>query len=368
MEKPVSLLGFGAMRMPLNGDDPKDIDIEAVKKMVDIAIDGGVNYFDTAYPYHGGKSEQAMKEALVQRYDRDKFFIATKLPMWLCNSYEDYGKFFSQQLENLGVDYVDYYLLHALARDSINKHTEIGMFKFIQELKASGKAKYVGFSYHDDYATFEKLVTQNHNSIDFVQLQINYLDWDSMETGKCYDLCVKYDLPVIVMEPVKGGSLADISSKINGLLKTAKPDKSIASWAISYAASYPNILTVLSGMSNLEQLNDNINTLTDFEPLSDEDYEILKAVTKEIQAMELIPCTGCGYCIDCPSGINIPNIFTIYNSMQHGTTVFDAGKVYSQIDEPNRADKCIDCGTCSILCPQKITIPENLKKITKIFA
>ena len=364
----VSLLGFGAMRMPLNSDDTKDIDIQAVTEMIDTAIDGGVNYFDTAYPYHAGESESTLRKVLVERYDRDKFYIATKLPVWKCNSYEDYENTFAEQLENLGVDYFDYYLLHSLSRTSIEKHTKIGMIKFIENMKCQGKAKHVGFSYHDDYYTFEKFLNQYHDSFDFVQLQLNYLDWDTLETHKCYDLCIKYGLPVVVMEPVKGGVLADISPKANSLLKTSKPDKSIASWAISYAASMPNVLTVLSGMSNMEQMKDNIDTLTNFEPLTDDDYNLLKTVVKEIQSMELIPCTGCEYCIDCPVGINIPNIFTLYNSIQHGKSVFEVAKLYNEIDPNNRADKCIECGNCTSICPQNIPIPEHLKKIAKKFA
>ena len=365
----ISLLGFGAMRLPTKSDDPKDIDIDAVAKMIDTAIEGGVNYFDTAYPYHNQQSESAMRKTLVERYDRDRFYIATKLPVWLCESYEDYEKIFAKQLDNLGVDYVDFYLLHALDRNSIAKHTKIGMFDFIKELKANGKAKHIGFSFHDDYATFEKLLSEYHDVVDFVQLQLNYLDWDVLETNKCYDLCVKYELPVVVMEPVKGGTLADISPKANSLLKTAKPDQSIASWAMAYASSMPNVMTVLSGMSNQEQVEDNVKTLTNFEPLTDDDYALLKNVVKEIQSMKLIPCTGCEYCIDCPEKINIPHIFSLYNSIQNGgKTLFDAGKLHKEIPEDNRADKCIECGNCTAICPQSIKVPEHLKKIAKMFA
>lgn len=362
----VSLLGFGAMRMPLNSDDTKDIDVATVTKMIDAAIEGGVNYFDTAVPYHGEQSESTLRKVLVDRYERSSFYLATKLPLWKCESYKDYETTFSNQLKNLGVDYVDFYLLHALNRTRIEQHMEIGMLDFIQSLKRDGKAKHIGFSYHDDYSTFEKFVSEHYEKFDFIQLQLNYLDWDVLETGKCYDLCVKYNIPVIVMEPVKGGRLADISPRINGLLKTAKPDKSVASWAISYAASCPNVMTVLSGMSDMEQIDDNMNTILNFEPLSDEDYAILRNVVKEIQSMELIPCTGCGYCIDCPVGINIPNMFTLFNSVQTGKTIFDAKKIYMAIDAGNRANRCIECGNCSSICPQNIKIPENLKKINGI--
>jgi len=361
----ISLLGFGIMRLPMvQGTD--EIDVAQVTQMVDTAIKSGINYFDTAYPYHGGKSERVLKEVLVDRYDRSQYFLADKMPVWEVNEYADFDRLFNIQLERTGVDYFDFYLLHALSQDRHEKHGEIGMYRFMQELKASGRVKHIGFSFHDKPDALRQILT-DQPEMEFVQLQINYLDWDAIGAGECYDIATEMGKPVIVMEPVKGGTLANLSAKMTGILTNQNPTASPASWALRYTSGLDNVMTVLSGMSSLDQMNDNIGTLSEFSPLNEEEIATIEAVKEEYNKIPLIPCTFCQYCKECPQNIEIPRILSIYNDYLRSEDLDASRNRYNEILEAKRADQCIHCGLCVEQCPQSINIPEELEKIAACF-
>ncbi len=354
----ISLLGFGAMRLPTNDNE---IDMEQFKTMVDYAIDNGVNYFDTAYIYHNEKSEGAVKEALVERYDRDKFFIADKIPVWMANSSDDYEKLFNTMLNRLGVEYIDFLLLHSLSSSSIENVEKFKGFEYALQKKKEGRAKYIGFSFHDNYETFKYILDKYHHILDFVQLQINYLDWKIIESDKCYELAKHYNVPVIVMEPVKGGTLANFPDTVNELFKEADNTKSPASWAIRFGGTLDNVMCILSGMSNLDQMKDNVKTTTNFTPFTKSDYELIDKVLSENRKYATIGCTSCDYCHDCPVNINISGVFTLYNELKTSkNNAWNSQMMYRQ-SVPVHADTCIECGKCEKICPQNLEIIKLLK-------
>lgn len=362
----ISMLGFGAMRFPsLEGGE---IDIEKVKEMIDYSMANGINYYDTAYIYHGEKSEGALKTALIERYERSKFYVADKIPVWMAKSEKDYEKFLNVQLERLGVDYLDFLLLHSLDNNRIGDVEKFKGFEFLTKAKENGKAKYVGFSFHDNYETFKIILDKHHSEIDFVQLQINYLDWKIIGSDKCYELAKSYNIPVVVMEPVKGGTLANFPDSVLNLFKEADSTKTPASWAIRFPASLDNVYTVLSGMSNMEQTQDNINTLTNFEPYTEKDHELIKNVLLENSKYNTIGCTACDYCINCPVNIHISGVFALYNEskMSEGNS-WNSKMVYAQ-SLPVKADACIECKKCESHCPQNLPIIEHLKTVHKEFS
>ena len=307
-------LGFGLMRLPTAGDK---IDIEQVKKMVDTFIENGFTYFDTAWMYMNFSSEKAAKEALVSRHPRDSFTLATKLHSGFFNSLEDRDKVFNQQLENTGAGYFDYYLLHGIDKGSISKYEEFDCFNWLLDKKAKGLVKTPGFSFHDTADVLDKILT-DHPEMEFVQLQINYLDWESewIESRKNYEVCVKHNKPVIVMEPVKGGSLAKLPEAAENMFKNADPSLSASSWAVRFAASLPGVMMVLSGMSSMEQMNDNISYMKDFVPLTDDEQKLCFKAADIINGQTAVACTGCSYCTDgCPQHIAIPQYFSLYNEI-----------------------------------------------------
>lgn len=353
----VPLLGFGTMRLPTTNDK---INLEAFKEMVDYSMEQGCNYFDTAYIYHSGLSEDAVKKAVVERYKRESFYVADKLPVWLVKEKDDYEKLFNDQLQRLGVDYFDFYLLHALDKDKYeNNVNNYNGFEFCLQKKAEGKIKHLGFSFHDNYEMFEKIIEKHHHQIEFVQLQINYLDYELIKSNKCYELCKKHGLKVIVMEPVKGGSLANFNENILKMFKE-KGTGTPASWALKYCGTLENVLTVLSGMSNMEQLKDNINTFKNFEPLKEEDYKFLNEIVLEMSKYANIPCTACDYCIDCPKDIKISHIFKVYNEVANSSNAFNGKMIYRTAISP-KANECIECKKCESHCPQHIKIIDELK-------
>lgn len=365
-------LGFGLMRLPLvNPDDQTSIDIEKFKAMADLFIERGFTYFDTAYPYHGGMSEEAFREAVVKRYPRESFTVTSKMPVWAINKEADLERIFNEQLERCGVDYFDYYWLHALNHERVEAMDRLDGWGFIQRKKAEGRIRHIGFSYHDDSSLLTEIL-EKHPEMEYVQLQINYLDWDSpaIEARTCYELCVKHAKPVIVMEPVKGGSLARVPAPVEKLFMDYNPNASPASWAIRYCASLPGVLTVLSGMSNMEQLDDNTTYMQDFQPLNEEEQHIIARATQAISDAIAIPCTACHYCSQgCPQEIAIPEYFNLYNALQQFPDQRNNSKLYYDLIAKNhaKASECVECGQCEAQCPQHIDIIENLKLVAQSF-
>jgi len=359
----IAKLGFGLMRLPMK---EKEIDMEQTKDMVDLFMKNGFTYFDTAYVYIGGKSEVAMREAVVKRYPRDSFQLATKLPVWEVKEQADLKKMFATHLERTGAGYIDFYLLHALDKGRLESLDKFKVWDFVQELKAKGLIKHAGFSFHDKADVLDEILTK-HPEMEFVQLQINYLDMedDGVQSRACYEVARKHNKPVIIMEPIKGGSLSTIAPESEALMKAENPDLSVASWAMRFAASMEGIVTVLSGMSTLEQMKDNISYMTQFKPLNDKEYKILDAVVKRLSEVPTIPCTDCKYCIDgCPQKINIPGAFSAMNNLKKFNNVQHAKGQYNwQIGKGGKASDCIECGVCEEQCPQHIKIIDELKQV-----
>lgn len=357
--------GFGAMRLPLTDENDKtSIDIEELKKMVDAFIDAGFVYFDTAFPYHEQMSECAMKEALALRYDRSQYIFADKMPTVLVKSADEYPMYFNKQLEKTGVGYFDYYLMHNMGKDRYCKTKTFGGFEFAMKMKAEGKIKKFGFSFHDDADTLDSILTQ-HPEVDFVQLQINYLDWENnvIQSRLCYETALRHGKPVIVMEPVKGGTLASLPKEAVDLLHSYNPDASPASYALRFAASLDNVMMVLSGMSNMDQVLENTALMKDFKPLCKEEYELLDKVVDIIHKNIEIPCTSCGYCMEvCPKGINIPGLFGLYNNYK--TTGGFSNMYFNRLTfDHEKPSACLKCGQCERNCPQHIKVTEYLSKI-----
>ena len=363
-------LGFGLMRLPLL--DPKDdtsIDIEQVKEMVDTFLERGFTYFDTAWMYHSFKSENAIKEALVDRIPREKYTLATKLHSGFFETLEDRDKVFNQQLEKTGVDYFDYYLIHDIERGSIQKYEDLDVFNWVLEKKAAGLVKHVGFSFHADAELLDEILTR-HPEMEFVQLQINYLDWESekIQSRLNYEVCVKHNKPVIVMEPVKGGTLAKVPDDAEKMLRNLDANMSIPSWAIRFAASLPQVKMVLSGMSNMEQLLNNTDYMQDFKPLNELEITTVHAVADVINSGITIPCTGCSYCTPgCPMEIAIPKYFALYNQDRRDGADHAADmEKYKGIAETGvNASECIACGQCEGICPQHLSIIDGLKDVAE---
>lgn len=364
-------LGFGLMRLPLK--DPKDqtnIDIEKFAAMADEFIKRGFTYFDTAFPYHMGNSETAFKEAVAKRYPRTAYTVADKMPPWKIECHEDLEKHFQIQLERCGVEYFDYYLLHCLNVTNLATFEKHGGFDYIKSLKADGRAKNIGFSFHDKPALLDEILTK-YDFFDFVQLQINYLDWDdpTNESGACAAVAAKHNMPVVVMEPVKGGFLVKLPEDVAKVLKDYNPDASLASWALRYAASVPGVFMVLSGMSDTDQMEDNLNTMQDFDPLSDEEKAVLDKAVAVIKSKNAIPCTGCRYCTEtCPAKIAIPDYFSVYNGAKLFGKVFNHSFMFGVISASNgKPSDCVECGACEEHCPQRIDIRGMLKEVKDMF-
>ena len=362
-------LGFGLMRLPMIGDE---IDMEQVKSMVDKFMEKGFTYFDTAYVYINGKSEVAAREAIVKRYPRDSFTLATKLPLWdEVETEADMQKIFDESMARAGVEYFDYYLLHAMDKAKFEKADRIGAWDFIFKMKAQGKIRHCGFSFHDSAEVLDEALTK-HPEAEFVQLQINYADWenDNVQSRKCYEVALKHNKPIVIMEPVKGGSLAAMVPEVQDMMKAENPDLSIPSWAIRYCAGLDNIITVLSGMSTQAQLDDNVSYMENFQPLNEAERATVQQVVDILNSLPTIPCTACKYCVDgCPQKINIPGVFKAMNDLTLYNNKANAQRDYNNATkEGGKAGDCVQCGACEAHCPQKIQIIETLKKAAQTFA
>ena len=365
--KDIPKLGFGLMRLPML--DGK-VDIEQTKEMVDLFMAQGYTYFDTAYGYINGESEKAAKEALVDRYPRESFQLATKLPAWdNAKTAKEAQDMFWTSLERTGAGYFDFYLLHNLGDARTPFFDQFGIWDFLREQREKGLIKHLGFSMHDRAEVLDELLTR-HPDMEFVQLQVNYADWENpiFESRKCLEVAAKHKKPVIIMEPVKGGNLAEPPTKVAQVFKDENPDVSCASWALRYAASQDNIITVLSGMSTLEQMQDNVATMNHFVPLSEKEREVIAKVQHILSEIPSIPCTDCQYCVkNCPQKIYIPlilkalNVYLIYGNLKgargnYGWAMLNGGK----------GSACIACGFCESACPQHIKIIDELQRAVEL--
>jgi len=366
-------LGFGCMRLPLlDKSDQTTVDMDAFNKLVDAFLERGFTYFDTALTYHGFKSEKFVREALVKRHDRNAFTLATKLPPRLLKSEKDQERIFSEQLEKCGVDFFDYYLVHNIGLSSYRQALQFDTFGFVQRKKKEGKIRNVGISFHDTPELLDEVLTA-HPELDFVQLQINYIDWENLgiQSGRCHEVARKHAKPIIVMEPCKGGNLAQVPEEAEALMKSYNPAASVPSWAIRFAASQEGVMMVLSGMNTMKQVLDNTSYMTDFKPLNEGEYKIIAQVTDLINKNTVVPCTACQYCVaGCPKKIAIPDYFALYNSAKRAVTdgISSQFVYYLNLTSTHgKAGDCVGCKNCEKACPQHLSITEFLKDVSKTF-
>ncbi len=362
-------LGFGCMRLPLTqkGNDGA-VDKDYAQEMFNSFLGGGFTYFDTAYMYHKSESERVVGERLCSVNEREKFLLATKMPVGMLNSKEDTDEIFNNQKEKCQTDYFDYYLLHCLDKRNYKRALKFGVFEYLQEKKEKGEIKRLGFSFHDTADVLDKILTEQPQ-MEFVQLQINYLDWDDIkvQSRRCYEIARKHGKEIIVMEPVKGGRLANVPDEAKAYLEKRKPGVSPACFALGFCASLEGVILVLSGMSDRNQLKENMDYFNNLEAFSDKDFETAKGMAKIIKKQNLIDCTACQYCVEgCPKKIDIPKYFAVYNDAIKGK-ITSRRKYRSLIKKTTPASECIACGKCEKTCPQKIEIIESLKMTTEKF-
>lgn len=364
----VSALGFGSMRLPILDNDSSKIHEEKAIEMIRYAIDHGVNYIDTAYPYHQGNSEYLVGKALKDGY-REKAYLATKLPSWLIKSYEDFDKYLDEQLEKLDTDYIDFYLLHTLNKEYWDNLKALDVLKFIDEAKKSGKIKYIGFSFHDELDVFKEIV--DYHDWDFCQIQLNYIDrnYQAGEEGLKY--AYNKGISVVIMEPIKGGKLSNPSDEIKSIWEQNDVKRTPSEWALRWVLNHKEVSILLSGMNTIEQVKENIKTVSDAKAnhLNEKEIELIHKVTSIYQEKIKVGCTSCEYCLPCPEGVSIPNIFQIYNDLYvFGTEDASKNRYKAYIDKEIDASKCIECGKCETMCPQNIEIRRHLKESHEILS
>lgn len=365
--------GFGCMRLPvLQADEPDSFDYEKIEGLFDAFLERGFTYFDTAYTYHGYRAEEAVRRALVECHPRDSFRLATKLPLRDFKNGDDLERIFNEQLEHCGVTYFDYYLLHNMGTNVYEKCRKYDAFGFVARKKAEGKIRQVGMSFHDMPELLDEILGQYGEGLDFIQLQVNYVDWEqpNVQSRRCLEVARKYGKPVTVMEPCKGGTLVNLPEEAEALLKAQHPDASNASWAMRFAASQEGVTRVLSGMNTLEQVEDNTRTFQEFETITAEEQKVITRVTEIIERNTPIPCTGCAYCTHgCPKGIAIPQYFALYNSIARTTGSFSSHAVYYNNTALNhgKASDCVGCGQCEKACPQHLPIRQYLQDVAAKF-
>ena len=359
-------LGFGLMRLP---EEDGVIRMDEVRHMVDRYMEAGLNYFDTAYVYHGGRSEKAAGEAIVKRYPRDQFMLATKLPAWELKKKEDNDRIFQEQLERAGVDYYDFYLLHSIENGNIDTYEKFDCFNWGLKKKEEGKIRHFGFSFHGTPDLLEKVLDE-HPEMEFVQIQLNYADWKNpvVRSGELYDILHKRNIPMIIMEPVKGGTLASLKPDLEEKFRKLRPSSSTASWAMRFVGSLPGVMTILSGMTHEDQMEDNLSTFMNFEPLTEEEKMTVAEVTRLMLDIPQIGCTSCRYCVDgCPMSISIPDVFRSVNTMKLYNEEFRPKAYYKGLLEKHgKAADCIACGQCESVCPQHLPIIELLKEASAL--
>jgi hypothetical protein len=358
-----SLLGYGCMRLPTNADG--SIDEPRAEALLNAARDAGVNYFDTAYPYHGGASEPFVGR-VIAKWDRNSFYLATKMPMWKVSSLDEAKKLFNEQLERLGVDYFDFYLLHAMNGERYPRAKELGVVDWLWEQKAAGRIRNLGFSFHDHYAALESIIKDQ--PWDFCQLQYNYIDRaEEAETqagDKGYELAESMGIPVVVMEPIKGGTLANLPEDAAAPLRALRPQDSMASWALRWVGTHPGIKVILSGMSTEEQVEDNLATFGTFEPLNETEQAAIEQTAAILRSRIRVGCTGCRYCMPCPMGVDIPENFSFWNRLAMFGQVDNIRNSWNnRWDEKEKAKNCVRCGKCEKACPQKLPIRDCLAQL-----
>lgn len=358
--------GFGCMRLPMDGEK---VDYKQFCEMVDLFMSEGFNYFDTAMVYIGGQSETAIRDCISKRYDRESFVLTDKLSTHLFNKEEDIRPLFQKQLEACGVDYLDFYLMHAQTKDLFEKYKRCHAYETAFELKKEGKIKHVGISFHDKAEVLEEILTE-YPEVEIVQIQLNYIDYDdpAVQARKCYEVCRKYNKPVLVMEPVRGGNLVNLPDEAKKIFDSLDGG-SYASYAIRFAAGLDGIYMVLSGMSDTAQMRDNLSYMKDFKPLDEKEMSAVDEVCRIIRSKHLIPCTGCRYCTDgCPKHISIPDLFTLMNTKKMYND-WNADYYYNEVytKHGGKASECISCGKCEKSCPQHLPIRSLLKDVAKEF-
>lgn len=365
--------GFGCMRLPLlRQDEPTSFDFAKIEALFDAYLEKGFTYFDTAYTYHGYQGEEAIKKALVERHPRESFALATKLPLRDFQDRADMERIFQEQLSHCGVEYFDYYLLHNMGTNVYEKCKQHGAFSFVAQKKQEGKIRQVGMSFHDMPELLEEILSAYGETLDFLQLQINYVDWEqpNVQSRRCLEIARKFHKPVIVMEPCKGGTLVNLPEEAQALLRVKRPDASNASWALRFAASQEGVTRVLSGMNSLEQVEDNTATFLQFEPITPEEQKVIDQVREIIERNTPIPCTGCAYCTHgCPKDIAIPHYFALYNSVSRTTGSFSSQAVYynNLSLKHGKASACIGCRQCEKACPQHLPVVDHLRAVAAKF-